>query len=776
MKKRIFIALTVILLLAITLSSLLLTTVAAAENDSARELDATTVAQLDVTDSYFYDRISERQQWCYNWLKDYYDNFTGEPGTYDIDVTYLLPEQFVSADVDGLFTDFLVGDSALKADDPLYELKGEVSSMGTDIDYQNIYGSYAIMGITNMEINTDEVQKQVEAGVRQAVETIGEGDRYTKLYKLAHYILTKGFYDPFPYEISGSGDREKAFASKGHYWTNIVSGFFIDGVAVCDGFADTVKVLCNALDIPCVIIGNASHAWNMVQMEDGSWYHFDVTREKLGWDGHVDMELFYSNYFLKVNQWEDRHNPPYYTIGVDHVYYANEFPAEAEADYVYTGETTDFSYTVAPSTYVPCEPKFVYKVNQGGKTCTIVHYEGREEGDLVIPETIDGYTVTAIDPCAFYLCSGFDGKLILPDTVETIGKAAFAGCYNLTSLELSKNLYEIGVGAFAGCKALTDVVLPDSVLKVKDLAFYDCDKLTTLTFGGHVQSMGERVFAEIAGTVTLKAPAGSPVEKYASDGSVLFEALGEMCTFVDVDGKWEYNDGGHFRVCEHGVRFNYARHSGKYNYIMNCGEQCGTCGVYYCATNGFTDNLEMHLEGAHPATCMSPEYTGDLICSCGRGGRPGEYVGEPSSEHTPADHWNTRLTNNNHYQTCIYCGVDFNEGEHFGGTATYTEKAKCEACGTEYGKVIPHEHTGGTATVTEQARCELCGKYYGARLPADQSSDKNNDSVNGQGGEKAPLDPTFIIIGVAAAVVLIVAVVLIAVAKKKRTAKAKREE
>ncbi|MBQ5682532.1 MAG: peptidase [Peptococcaceae bacterium] len=57
------------------------------------------------------------------------------------------------------------------------------------------------------------------------------------------------------------------------------------GVGVCEGIAKTVKILCDALDIWCVVaIGEANrekeikyrHAWNIVRVS-GQYYHLDVT-------------------------------------------------------------------------------------------------------------------------------------------------------------------------------------------------------------------------------------------------------------------------------------------------------------------------------------------------------------------------------------------------------------------------------------------------------------------------------------------------------------------
>lgn len=50
---------------------------------------------------------------------------------------------------------------------------------------------------------------------------------------------------------------------------------------VCEGYARAFQLICNELEIPCVLvsgIGNdEEHMWAYVQMEDGIWYAMDVT-------------------------------------------------------------------------------------------------------------------------------------------------------------------------------------------------------------------------------------------------------------------------------------------------------------------------------------------------------------------------------------------------------------------------------------------------------------------------------------------------------------------
>ncbi len=87
--------------------------------------------------------------------------------------------------------------------------------------------------------------------------------------------------------------------------------------------------------------------------------------------------------------------------------------------------------------------------------------------------------------------------------------------------------------------------------------------------------------------------------------------------------------------------------------------------------------------------------------------------------------------------TCNECGAMRSAEAHTGGTATCTERAKCDACDEYYGKTVDHDyleatcttpttckvcgftagaqlgHAGGIATCTEQAVCAECGVKYG---------------------------------------------------------------
>lgn len=107
---------------------------------------------------------------------------------------------------------------------------------------------------------------------------------------------------------------------------------------------------------------------------------------------------------------------------------------------------------------------------QGDDEVIITGYIGNET-DVIIPEKIDGMTVTAIWDGAF------EGKNIesvkLPKTLDEIHFMAFAGCENLVSVYLPDSLKDIGIAVFEGCKMLKSINIPDQTF-ICTMAFTDC--------------------------------------------------------------------------------------------------------------------------------------------------------------------------------------------------------------------------------------------------------------------------------------------------------------
>ncbi|MBQ2906748.1 MAG: leucine-rich repeat domain-containing protein [Bacteroidales bacterium] len=69
---------------------------------------------------------------------------------------------------------------------------------------------------------------------------------------------------------------------------------------------------------------------------------------------------------------------------------------------------------------------------------------------------------------------------IIPNSVTSIGIAAFSGCSELTSIEIPNSVTSIGNSAFYGCSELTSIEIPNSVTSIGDSAFSECYSLTSI--------------------------------------------------------------------------------------------------------------------------------------------------------------------------------------------------------------------------------------------------------------------------------------------------------
>jgi len=74
------------------------------------------------------------------------------------------------------------------------------------------------------------------------------------------------------------------------------------------------------------------------------------------------------------------------------------------------------------------------------------------------------------------LCRYFKipSTLIIPDSVEVIGRGVFEGCKKLEKVEIPKNIVEIGSWAFDGCERLEKIIIPRSVKNIGFCAFRGC--------------------------------------------------------------------------------------------------------------------------------------------------------------------------------------------------------------------------------------------------------------------------------------------------------------
>ncbi|MDE6048239.1 MAG: leucine-rich repeat protein, partial [Paramuribaculum sp.] len=162
------------------------------------------------------------------------------------------------------------------------------------------------------------------------------------------------------------------------------------------------------------------------------------------------------------------------------------------------------------------------------------------EGNLKIPGDveIDGvkYPVTEIEEGAFKENTGIK-KVVVPETVTTIGKEAFSGCTSLTEVvtEDSENPIEIADDAFDKVplenlyqgrdvkgqpftekETLTEVTIGEKVTTLEPDAFKGCTDIEEITFLGTTPpEIDENAFEkDVTENATVKVPDGSENENW----------------------------------------------------------------------------------------------------------------------------------------------------------------------------------------------------------------------------------------------------------------------
>ncbi|MBR2602983.1 MAG: leucine-rich repeat domain-containing protein, partial [Clostridia bacterium] len=196
--------------------------------------------------------------------------------------------------------------------------------------------------------------------------------------------------------------------------------------------------------------------------------------------------------------------------------------------------------TSTPEPHTSGDYRYIgYIVLEDG-TVEIVWYTGRDQ-TLVIPDTLDGKTVSRIGDQAFAFRTSLTAVTI-PNSVTSIGSNPFCSCKKLTDIQVSpdhpalavidgvlfskadkqlvcypyaftaesyvipQGITAIGGSAFSWCTSLTSVTIPDSVTAIGDGAFESCSSLTSITIPDSVTSIGDRAFDSCSSLTSVTIP------------------------------------------------------------------------------------------------------------------------------------------------------------------------------------------------------------------------------------------------------------------------------
>ena len=118
---------------------------------------------------------------------------------------------------------------------------------------------------------------------------------------------------------------------------------------------------------------------------------------------------------------------------------------------------------------------------------------------------------------------------IIPNSVTSIGDAAFYGCTGLTSIEIGNSVTSIGDWAFWVCTGLTSIEIGNSITWIGYYAFCDCKNIFEIKIGlKEAISASKTIFSETAyNNACLYVPVGSK-DSYAKTSPWSYFDIKEM--------------------------------------------------------------------------------------------------------------------------------------------------------------------------------------------------------------------------------------------------------
>jgi hypothetical protein len=146
---------------------------------------------------------------------------------------------------------------------------------------------------------------------------------------------------------------------------------------------------------------------------------------------------------------------------------------------------------------------YTYKEDLGGYEVTAIDITKAEYG--VIKTGINGIDTVKLANRMFYGCDSLV-RVVIPDTVESIGNMAFYNCSSLTSITIPSSVTSIEHQAFSGCDSLASVVIPDGMTSIDSAVFEDCSSLMSVTIPDSVTSINSEAFIDCTSLTNITIP------------------------------------------------------------------------------------------------------------------------------------------------------------------------------------------------------------------------------------------------------------------------------
>lgn len=222
--------------------------------------------------TYFYDHLNSKQKTLYNDIynvcMDYLVNSTDSPSN-----GYTA---YVGAPDGITFNETYTTLMLLMTNCPqFYFISSTAYYSGTRENINAVcLGMYSdfVSGARRRQ-STLEVERKLDTWIAQVNTKMTALAKETEAHKI---ICENTEYD---YSMSSSYHQSCA-------------GVFLEGKAVCAGYAEAFQMLCQGVGIETITVTSADHEWNLVKLY-GNWYHVDTT-----WD---DTDSGYRTTYLNVS-------------------------------------------------------------------------------------------------------------------------------------------------------------------------------------------------------------------------------------------------------------------------------------------------------------------------------------------------------------------------------------------------------------------------------------------------------------------------------------------